>query len=895
MKLYIAPKFNSGQEGGIKRVVEAQIKWLPEYGITLVDTPQEADLIAGHAGNYIRLAKEIPFVSHIHGLYWSEYQWGRGHAQVNKQVIEAMHNAVAITSPSKWVADIITRGFWTAPTVIPNGVEPSEWVVNTKNPGDYILWNKTRIDPVCTIDEVNELARMFHRKQFVSTLGNEITNKRPNVQLSGRLTYRQAKEYVQNAGVYLATTREVCSIGVLEAMASGVPILGWNWGGQREQLIHLKHGWLAPPGNYDSLAEGLVYCLNNRELLGEAARQYVINNFSWQYLMAQYAILYNAVLLPKPKTPKVSIIMPCYNLSTYIEEAIVSVLNQTEYDWELIIVDDASTDDSLSIMRKFAVKDKRIIIKSHELNTGVSSALNTGIAVASGSYIMALDADNMLTKNALSILSSALDSDRSLDIVYGSMELLNDYTKERKPFNWPRQFNLDNQFKPQNNEIPSTCLCRREVFTRTGGYRERYTGVEDADMWCRAISIGFKPAKVTDEVTFIYRQRPDSLSHTKPKGQEWTSWYPNYKKIPAVTYESGTYEPALISIIIPVGPGHEKLVIDAIDSVYAQTFNKWRVIVVNDTGKPLPWIQPFVTVLSTHKAGRGVAVARNIGIAASSTKLFLPLDADDFLKPTALEKLYDAYTKYNGSYVYCDWLDETGTLHEMKDYDPKLITHEMFHPVTALYTRAMWTKVKGFDETLNAWEDWDFQLALCNAGYCGIRYPEPLFTYRMNTGTERNRQYANREAGKANIYKKWQLYIDGGEQMAGCTTCGGAPRRAAIKPQPPETMEATLAQINMVKLEYIIEGMGPTTWRGKVTNTMYRFGSDPVNRIKYVYEQDAAGLLAHADKFRQIDGIKVEFTDTAPELKRQSPEPTIGDHDIPPVSEEMKKQVLAAV
>ena len=157
----------------------------------------------------------------------------------------------------------------------------------------------------------------------------------------------------------------------------------------------------------------------------------------------------------------------------------------------------------------------------------------------------------------------------------------------------------------------------------------------------------------------------------------------------------------LISVVIPVGPGHEKLYINAVDSLVAQTFQKWELILVNDSGNKLPWIPAFAKYIETSGA-QGVAHARNLGIAASSAPLFIPLDADDILEPTAISDLLNEW-KRSGGYVYCDWREITGKIHETDEYNCKAILDHMTHAVTALYPKEAWTKVSGYDETLMGW------------------------------------------------------------------------------------------------------------------------------------------------------------------------------------------------
>lgn len=94
-------------------------------------------------------------------------------------------------------------------------------------------------------------------------------------------------------------------------------------------------------------------------------------------------------------TPLVSVIMPAYNAARFIEEAIHSVVNQTEKNWELFVIDDCSSDNSFEIAQRQAAKDPRIQVLRNSTNLGVANARNRGIGLAKGEYIAFLDSDDI--------------------------------------------------------------------------------------------------------------------------------------------------------------------------------------------------------------------------------------------------------------------------------------------------------------------------------------------------------------------------------------------------------------------------------------------------------------------------------------------------------------------
>jgi glycosyltransferase involved in cell wall biosynthesis len=118
--------------------------------------------------------------------------------------------------------------------------------------------------------------------------------------------------------------------------------------------------------------------------------------------------------------PLVSVITPAYNAEKYIGEAIKSVQAQTHKDWELIIVDDGSTDKTAEVVRRYVAKDARITLIQQE-NKKMASARNTGIRAAKGKYIAFLDADNIFFPGKLESQVGHLEADPSRDVSYGDI------------------------------------------------------------------------------------------------------------------------------------------------------------------------------------------------------------------------------------------------------------------------------------------------------------------------------------------------------------------------------------------------------------------------------------------------------------------------------------------
>ena len=115
--------------------------------------------------------------------------------------------------------------------------------------------------------------------------------------------------------------------------------------------------------------------------------------------------------------PFVSIVMPVFNASANLRRAIFSVFNQTFYDFELILVDDHSTDQSLKICRELEKKDPRVKVIALEKNSGASAARNAALDVIGGRYVTFVDADDWLEDNVLARAARAIKSEPSIDVL----------------------------------------------------------------------------------------------------------------------------------------------------------------------------------------------------------------------------------------------------------------------------------------------------------------------------------------------------------------------------------------------------------------------------------------------------------------------------------------------
>ena len=177
------------------------------------------------------------------------------------------------------------------------------------------------------------------------------------------------------------------------------------------------------------------------------------------------------------KSIEISVIIPCYNDGIYLNDAIDSLNAQTFGDFEIIIVDDASSDEeTLKILSKLVQNNIRVI--HLEKNSGPSVARNTGIKIAKGDYILPLDSDDKILPTYLEKAKEILDAVEDMGIVYCEAELFGLITGKwpLPPYSFPEIL--------AGNMIFSTAMYRRADWETVGGYNENMIhGNEDYDFW----------------------------------------------------------------------------------------------------------------------------------------------------------------------------------------------------------------------------------------------------------------------------------------------------------------------------------------------------------------------------------------------------------------------------
>lgn len=210
--------------------------------------------------------------------------------------------------------------------------------------------------------------------------------------------------------------------------------------------------------------------------------------------------------------PRVSVIMPAYNAVRFLSEAVDSVLKQTFQDFELIVVDDGSTDRTRDVVAEFF--DPRIHY-IYQDNRGPAAARNAGIAAARGEFIAPLDSDDLALPHRLTTQMSYLEAEPALSVVGSGYEWI-DEQGQRIPWN-----NHSWQKYPELNDlkdwlfdcpfVPSATMFRRTAWEDVNGFDEELIGPEDWNFWMRLVLKGHRMTWQHD-VVCLYRHRQDSVS-----------------------------------------------------------------------------------------------------------------------------------------------------------------------------------------------------------------------------------------------------------------------------------------------------------------------------------------------------------------------------------------------
>mgnify|MGYP001358427466 CR=1 FL=1 len=213
--------------------------------------------------------------------------------------------------------------------------------------------------------------------------------------------------------------------------------------------------------------------------------------------------------------PKISVVMPVYNTEKYVSGAIESILGQTYKDFELIMINDGSTDGSLSIMEKYSRADPRIRLAGRKERQGVAVSLNEGLAMARGEYIARMDADDISLPERFEKQIAFLEEHPDIAVVGSSILVIDPEGLPLTPCILPpthEEIDRDlMKYLMKRRMYHPTMMMRRSVLAAAGGYRKEFAA-EDYDLLLRLVEV----CKVANlpEVLLKYREHFSSVGAT---------------------------------------------------------------------------------------------------------------------------------------------------------------------------------------------------------------------------------------------------------------------------------------------------------------------------------------------------------------------------------------------
>ena len=217
-------------------------------------------------------------------------------------------------------------------------------------------------------------------------------------------------------------------------------------------------------------------------------------------------------MLSATTNPLISVIIPCHNSAKYIQETLDSLLAQTWTNFEVIMIDDASTDNTVEILKQYQQNDARLHLIEQKINTYCVKARQNAITHAKGEYLVCLDSDDKLAPTYLEKCVLAAEQDKSLSIVYTDGVL---FGRVNKPWILP-------EFNPRDFllhcSIYITALIRKSDFDAVGGFDTSLTLCEDWELFISLIERGAKVHRIREPL-FFYRRRENHSSATDAASQ----------------------------------------------------------------------------------------------------------------------------------------------------------------------------------------------------------------------------------------------------------------------------------------------------------------------------------------------------------------------------------------
>ncbi len=434
--------------------------------------------------------------------------------------------------------------------------------------------------------------------------------------------------------------------------------------------------------------------------------------------------------MEKNTTFKISIITCFYNVENFIEQTIKSVLKQQYTQWELLLIDDGSTDGSTAIAKKYAEKYPDFFFYyEHEdhANKGLSYSRNIAIEKANGTFISFLDADDVWLPNYLSHQVAIIQNNPLCTMVCEATEYWYSWNNAKEIDTIIKVgVDADRMYAPPQlminlyplGEGAAPCVCgilvKKLVLEKYGGFEESFKGLYEDQVFLSKVYL-HENVFISSACNNRYRQRQDSIIGTSSEEgnyyfirKRFLGWLKNYLATNLISHpevneklqKAMEYEP-LVSVVICFY-NEEKFLEEAISSVFKQNYTNWEILLVDDGSTDrsgeialdLAEKYPAKVFYCEHEehSNRGLSASRNLGIRKAKGSLVALLDADDAWLEGKLASQVSIFQRNpaigmvaEASLYWYDWSDATKPNVQIPvGADPELI-YEPFELMYYLY------------------------------------------------------------------------------------------------------------------------------------------------------------------------------------------------------------------
>jgi len=218
--------------------------------------------------------------------------------------------------------------------------------------------------------------------------------------------------------------------------------------------------------------------------------------------------------------PSVTVVIPCYNYARYLSDAVGSVTSQEGVDLNVVIVDDASTDNSVEVAESIVARDPRVRLVRHESNRGHVETSNEALSLATGEYVVKLDADDLLTPGSIARSTALMERCPDMVLCYGfplrfQGDPPTEYAMKARSWTiWPGSEWIERVLRGGHNVIMQPeVLLRRDAVQATDGYRPQLRWAEDYNLWLRLATIG-SVGRINGATQGLYRVHNKSFQRS---------------------------------------------------------------------------------------------------------------------------------------------------------------------------------------------------------------------------------------------------------------------------------------------------------------------------------------------------------------------------------------------